>query len=195
MNHLNVDSSDISKIFTDNETPGVFDGNVELSFNTDINEEPYANLIKPLINNDTVNCDKIGFVSSDNSNECGIIAFNSNDPSAKFILTANGLKAPIVKVDELSLFGSKLGGDIMGKVYSDGYNLVLNIDVDGHVDNTIFDLKYDGKANYTVILPLNSSYYNSVQVTLNYGEKTLNYSASLTGSVNFEDGFYNYDRG
>ena len=188
---FSVDAAGVSDCFEDG-VPQALDGALTLNYPLSVTEEPYRSQVEGLLADVAVSCDKVEFVCTEDWSRNGILAYASEQPELVFRLTGNGLVIPIIDVDEISLFGSSLGGEISGEALVDERNIVISLEVDGHLDNTYYGIKHDGKASITVRLPRGISASGTVQVSVTCEGTTWDYNASTTGGIVPEDGFHTY---
>lgn len=189
---LSINAAALSECFLSNAPPKALDGAITVQYPFSIENEPYKEQVSPLLTDVSLSCDKLEFVCTGDLNENGVKAYNAANPAQYVKFTGNGVVIPISGVNELSLFGSDLGGEISGTADVNDRQIILSLDVDGHLDNSYFGIKHDGGAGVTVHLSRNASSGNTVPVTLTYGGKTLTYNAALTGGIMPDDGFNTY---
>lgn len=189
---LTINAAGLSECFMNNVSPKALDGALIVNYPLSISNEPYRGQISRILADISLKCDKIEFVCTNDWNQNGIKAYNAVNPAQYIKFIGNGLVIPINNIDELTLFGSDLGGEINGTVTVKDRQLELNLDVDGHLDNSYYGIKHDGKASLNVQLLRNASARNTFTVTLTYGGKTLTYNATATGSISPQDGFNTY---
>ena len=92
----------------------------------------------------------------------------------------------------LCCFGTELGGEITGTATVTDREIILSIDVDGHLDNEHFSIRHDGRANISLVLYRNANSRSTINVTLAFDGRTLTYTATTTGNIIPQDGFNVY---
>ncbi|MDR1210332.1 MAG: VWA domain-containing protein [Clostridiales bacterium] len=189
---LSIDASGLSECFTSGAPQKALDAAITVNYPLSIIDEPYRGQVSSLLADVSLKCDKIEFICAGDWSANGIKAYDAANPSQYVKFAGGAVVVPISCVDELSLFGSDLGGEISGTATVSDRWIELNIDVDGHLDNAFYGVKHDGKVNITVQLPRGASAGTAVPVTLTCGGETLSYNAAVTGSVNPDDGFNTY---
>lgn len=188
---FSVDASGMSECFLDG-VPRPLEGTVTLRYALGLSEEPYRNQVTELVTDLTVTCDRIIFICTNDRSKNGFAAYDSEHPELVVKVTGAGLVIPINDVDELSLFGSSLGGQITGEALIGEQQIVISLDVDGHLDNTYYNIRHDGRANLTIWLPRGASAESTIPVTVDCGEENWEYHAATTGGIVPEDGFHTY---
>ena len=189
---MSINTAGLSECFTSNIPPKALDGAITVSYPLSISDEPYRDQLSTVLTDVSLICDKIEFVCASDHSQSGMIAYNSVNPAQYVKFTGNGVVIPINDINELSLFGTDLGGEISGTATVSDRQIELNLNVDGHLDNAYFDIRHDGKANLNVQLLRNSSAGSTFVVTLTYGGKSLAYNASATGGISPQNGFNTY---
>lgn len=194
---LTINTKDLSDCFENNSLPKPLDTAITVKYPIEISDEPYRGQIEKIVSDISIDCDTSEFIYTGDWTKNGIKVFNSADPQRFVIFTNQGMVASINEVDELSVFGTDLGGEISGTATFTGRNIEFAIVVDGHLDNAFYNVKYDGKANMSFSLPRNSYVGNSYAIEIEYGDKKLTYNAGATGNIMPENGFKTYeeDRG
>ncbi|MDR3120449.1 MAG: VWA domain-containing protein, partial [Clostridiales bacterium] len=190
---FSVNAAGLSECFIQGTRPKALDGAVDVNLSLNIENEPYKGQISALLGDILLNGDQVELICSSDRNERGIRVYDSQNPDLYVILKNDGVVIPIGGLDELTLFGSDLGGEISGEVLVNERQMILSLEVDGHLDNSYYGIRHDGKASLAVKLPRNvRSGSITESVTITYGEKTLTYTAALVGNIRPKDGFYVY---
>ena len=140
----------------------------------------------------SLSCDRVTFVNSGEWNKNGIKVYNSENPDFYVMFTTEGIEIPVMDMDELSLFGSRLGGEISGTALIAERQIALNLNVDGHLDNGYYGIEHDGRAGFSAVLQRGASAGSHVTVTLSYDGKTVNYEATAGGNISIQNGFSTY---
>ena len=148
--------------------------------------------MEELLTDVSLSCDRVAFVSSDGWNRNGIKVYSSENPDFYVLYTAEGIEVPVKDVDELSLFGSRLGGEISGTALITEWQIALNLNVDGHLDNGYYGIEHDGRAGFSTVLQRGSHAGSHITVTLSYDGKTVNYEATAGGNISVQNGFSTY---
>lgn len=187
-----IDAAGLSDCFSEATPPKPLDAAITVEYPLSLSEEPYKGQILDIISDISIVCDKIEFICSDDRNNSGIKAYNSADPKCFVIFTNNGLKVSIDELNELSVFGTDMGGEITGTATITNWEIELDINVDGHLDNSFYHIKHDGSANLYVQLYRSSYAGSSYTIYLTYGGQTFAYNAAATGNIIPQDGFDTY---
>ncbi|SHJ37828.1 von Willebrand factor type A domain-containing protein [Thermoclostridium caenicola] len=191
-NGFTIDADGLSACFTDNVPPKALDGSITVDYPLSISSEPYGSQVSGLLDDISLKCDKIEFVCTKDRYQNGIKAYHSSNPDKYVVIGNDCLVVPINCMDEISLFGTDLGGEITGTATIDDWWIELNLDVDGHLDNAYYGIKHDGRASFNVKLLRKASKGTVCTVELNYGGKTLTYNANAMGGISPQDGFSTY---
>jgi hypothetical protein len=189
---LTINASGLGECFINGGAPKALDGAINVQYALPFSEEPYREQISSLLGDVALDCDTIEFVCVADRDQSGVKVRNSADSARYVKFTGDGVVIPIADVDELSLFGSELGGEISGTATITDRQIRLSLDVDGHLDNIFYGIKHDGKANFTVSLARNASAESAVPVSIAYEGKTLSYDAAASGGIRPQDGFAAY---
>jgi hypothetical protein len=189
---LSINATGLSECFIDGTPPKALDGAITASYPLSIENEPYKGQVGELLADVSLVCDRIEFVCTSDWNQNGIKAYNSSDPNKYAVFTSNGIVIPIADLDELSLFGSDLGGEISGTAVISEYQIELTLNVDGHLDNSYYGIKHDGKATVSVTLQRNAYAGSTFTVTIICDGKVITYNAMATGGISPQDGFNTY---
>lgn len=186
---LSIDGTELSECFEEDNQPVPLDGEITVSYPLNLENEPYRGPVAELISDVSLNSDKIEFISAGNERDYGIKVYQSSEPDQYVIIRSNSIEIPIRDIDELQLFGADLGGEISGRAIVSERQIELHLEVDGHLDHSYYNIKHDGKAEITTVLPRNASPDQTITITLNYGGEVLEYDATATGNIILQDGF------
>lgn len=189
---LSVQAADMQKYFTEGVTPEGLEGSIDVQYPVGLENELYRSQIEGLLTDVSLSCDRVTFVSSNEWNKSGVRVYSSQNPDFYLMFTPEGIEMPVKDVDELSLFGSRLGGEISGTALVTDRQIMLNLNVDGHLDNGYYGIAYDGRAAFSTVLQRGAYAGSRVAVTLSYDGKTVNYEATAGGNINIQDGFSTY---
>ncbi len=191
-NNFNINADGLAECFTKDMPPKALTGSMKVDFPLSISNEPYRSQVSEILADVLLDCDAIEFICTDDWAQNGIKTYSSKDPTQYVRITGDSLIIPIHCMDELSLFGTDLGGEVTGTATVNDWSIDLNLSVDGHLDNAYFGIKHDGKASMTVQLTRNARQGRTFPVTITYGDKTLTYEASTTGGISLQNGFDAY---
>lgn len=189
---LSVQAGNLHQYFTEDVTPEGLEGSIDVQYPVKLDNEPYRGQIGELLTDVSLSCDRVTFVSTSEWNKNGIKVYSSGNPDFYVIFTSEGIEIPVKDVDELSLFGSRLGGEISGTAMLTEWQIALNLNVDGHLDNGYYSVEHDGRAGFRTVLPRGSYAGSRITVTLSYDGKTINYEATAGGNINIQNGFSTY---
>ncbi len=189
---LAVQAANMQQYFTEGVTPEGLEGSMDVQYPMGLENELYRGQIEGLLTDVSLSCDRVTFVSSKEWNKSGIKVYSSEDPDFYVMFTTEGIEIPVKDVDELELFGSRLGGEISGTALIADRQIILNLNVDGHLDNGYYGIAHDGRAAFSTVLQRDSHPGNRITVALSYDGKTINYEATAGGNINVQDGFSTY---
>ncbi|NLZ45171.1 MAG: VWA domain-containing protein [Clostridiales bacterium] len=189
---LSINASELSECFNNNSPPKPLESAISVNHPLNISNEPYKAQISSILSDISLDCDRIEFICTDDREQNGLKAFDSSNPDQYIRFTQDRMIIPINAIDELSLFGSDLGGEISGSATIKNNLIDLNLIVDGHLDNPYYSIRHDGRANIAIQLPRNTYAGRTLTVTVSYGKDTLTYDATTTGNIVPQDGFTNY---
>lgn len=187
-NLINIGKSELSSVVIDDREPDGFDASVDVEYQISFDDEPYCDRIKQLIPYVVTVFDKIEFICDPDRSESAIKAYSSSDPE-KYILLKNGaIGISISGENEYSMFGMDFGGRISGIAMIDRRNIVLDMNVDGHLDNSYYGIKYDGISALKITLPRNAYSNSEVYVTVAQ-DRSLEYKTTISGGIIIDNGF------
>lgn len=189
---IDISGTSLSDCFYNDTPPKELDTDINYSYLINLDNEPYYDKIAPFLNDINIHCDKIKFVYEPDSGNYKAILYNSSQKDKYVEITQNGVIVPINDVDEINLFGTDIGGEIQGTATINEYSIYFNISIDGHLDNSFYQIKFDGKSTMEFNLSRNSYLDEYVKLYVNYADKTLEYDASVLGGIIPQNGFNNY---
>lgn len=189
---LSVQAGDMRRYFTEGVTPEGLEGSIDVQFPVELENELYRAQMEEILTDVSLSCDRVAFVSSSEWNKNGIKVYSSENPDFYVLYTSEGIEVPVKDVDELSLFGSRLGGEISGTALITEWQIALNLNVDGHLDNGYYGIEHDGRAGFSTVLQRGSHAGSRITVTLSYDGKTVNYEATAGGNISVQNGFSTY---
>ena len=189
---LSVQAADMQKYFTEGVTPEGLEGSIVVQYPVGLENELYRGQIEGLMTDMSLSCDRVLFVSSNEWNKSGVKVYSSENPDFYVMFTPEGMEVPVKDVDELELFGSRLGGEISGTALITDRQIMLNLNVDGHLDNGYYGIAHDGRAAFSTVLQRGAHANSRVTVTLGYDGQTVNYEATAGGNISIQDGFSTY---
>lgn len=182
----------MQKYFTEGVTPEGLEGSIVVQYPVGLENELYRGQIEGLMTDMSLSCDRVLFVSSNEWNKSGVKVYSSENPDFYVMFTPEGMEIPVKDVDELELFGSRLGGEISGTALITDRQIMLNLSVDGHLDNGYYGIAHDGRAAFSTVLQRGAHANSRVTVTLGYDGQTVNYEATAGGNISIQDGFSTY---
>lgn len=188
-----IEGSEISDCFLYETLPEALDTDIRFDYVIGIENEPYGNQMSPLLDDIFMNCDKLRFIYDADYSKRGMIIYNSADPDKYVMITYDSIVVPINNVNEVALFGSRLGGEIQGTAFINSWSIQLDITADGHLDNAFYDIGYDGIAALSVRLSRNAYKGDTVDVKLTYGTEAMTYNATVLGGVVPQNGFSTWE--
>lgn len=189
---LSVQGGNMHQYFTEGVTPEGLEGSIDVQYPLELENELYQGQIGGFLTDVSLSCDRVTFVNSGEWNKNGIKVYNSENPDFYVMFTTEGIEIPVMDMDELSLFGSRLGGEISGTALIAERQIALNLNVDGHLDNGYYGIEHDGRAGFSAVLQRGASAGSHVTVTLSYDGKTVNYEATAGGNISIQNGFSTY---
>lgn len=189
---LSIDAADLGECFEGTRKPGVLDAKMTVNYPVNISGEPYKGQVSGILDDVVLDCDRVEFSCTDDLTQNIMKVYNSADPDRYVEFFKEQAILPISDVDELMLFGTELGGEIIGTATVTDREIILSIDVDGHLDNEHFSIRHDGRANISLVLYRNANSRSTINVTLAFDGRTLTYTATTTGNIIPQDGFNVY---
>ncbi|MDR1640852.1 MAG: VWA domain-containing protein [Clostridiales bacterium] len=187
---LLLDAKDLSKGF-ETQTPADLVGKAKVSYSFADWDGSFGWLLRLLTSDLALEGETVQFRSGQNSRDATIKAIGA-DESEWAMFTQSNLVIPIHDLDEISLFGTSMGGELGGTITVTQNQLNISLDVDGHIDNDYFGVKHDGKGSLQVLLNKSNRPDSNLRVLLDLGGETLEYQATASGNILPLNGFAQY---